>query len=164
MTIALLAVLLVAVVALLVLVLPLRAQLQRQEKALEELAGLGFLPDRVQALTREVEARDISGLLKEMEALHHGIDRLEDGMAAPPPAAPAAVSRPQSVRAMVTRFLREEGYHGVVIDNTDEELESERVDVRLRATRKGAQWRGRLTVDGENIADMHLEAAFSAFP
>jgi len=164
MTIVLLFVLLAVTVATGVLLWQQRGQLQRQQQKIDELAVLSFLPDRVQALAREVEACDVSALMKEMEALHHGLDRLEDGLAAPPPAVQGDVPRPQAVRALVARYLRDEGYHAVVIENQDQELQSARLDVRMRATREGAQWRGQVTVDGDEVVDLRLEAAFSAFP
>lgn len=161
---ALVLLVLVVAVAGLVLTWSLRGRLEAQERKLEELAGLSFLPDRVQALAREVEAQDLDLVMKELEAVHQALDRLEGGIAVLEPAEPRELPRPQVVRALVTRFLREEGFHAVVIDNADEELEAPRLDVRVHATREGATWRGQVTVDDEQVVDRRLEASFTAFP
>jgi hypothetical protein len=89
------------------------------EERLKELSALAFLPDRVQALAKELESLAVDEVRGELEQLHQDLTRLEDVMSVPVLAPVEPPSRVQMMRALVTRFLREEGYISVVLRSDD---------------------------------------------
>jgi hypothetical protein len=141
-----------------------RARLTVVEEKLRELGSLAFLPDRVQALAQELEALAVDDVRAELEQLHKDLVRIEDVMSVPIAAPPVPPSREQSVRAAVTRYLREEGYLSVVILDEDSDLEADPAVVAISALRNGTQLRGSVEVVGELISSCKLDPSYSSFP
>lgn len=134
------------------------------EERMKELSSLAFLPDRVQALAKELEALAVDDVRAELEQLHQDLVRLEDVIAVPVAAPGEPPSRVQMVRALVTRFLREEGYISVVIDSEDGALEENPVSVLIHAVRKGVMVQGAVQVVDDHIAEVSLDPSYSSFP
>ena len=134
------------------------------EERMKELSALAFLPDRVQALAKELEALAVDDVHAELEQLHQDLVRLEDVMAVPMAASVEPPSRIQMVRALVTRFLREEGFLSVVIKSEDAELEENPVAVSVHAVRKGVLVQGTVDVVDDHIAEISLDPSYSTFP
>lgn len=139
-------------------------RLEEVNERLEEFSALAFLPDRVQALTRVVEAADLGGLHERMDRFGEGLSRVEDLAAALPEAGAVAGTRAQAVRARALRFLRDEGYLSVRILAEDAELEEDPAEVRVQALRRGAVVRGKVVVAGDEVAEVRLDPQYAAFP
>lgn len=134
------------------------------EERMQETAPLAFLPDRVQALARNLEAAELGGLHERMERLAEGVARVEDLVVAPTESGLAVGSRAQQVRARVIRHLREEGLSSVRVQSGDEELEQDPAQVQVRALRRGTLLQGSVTVAGDEVADVRLDPIYTAFP
>ncbi|MDA0666287.1 MAG: hypothetical protein O3A95_01760 [Planctomycetota bacterium] len=134
------------------------------EERLKELSALAFLPDRVQALAKELEALAVDDVHAELEQLHQDLVRLEDVIAVPVAAPVEPPSRIQMVRALVTRFLREEGFLSVVIESEDAALDENPVFVSIHAVRKGVLVQGTVEVVDDHIAAVSLDPSYSTFP
>lgn len=139
-------------------------RLEEVRERLDEFSALAFLPDRVQALTRVVEAADLGGLHERMDRFGEGLSRVEDLAAALPESGGATGSRAQAVRARALRFLREEGYLSVRILGEEAELEADPAEVRVQALRRGTVVRGRVVVVGDEVAEVRLDPHYAAFP
>lgn len=139
-------------------------RLEEVRERLDEFSALAFLPDRVQALTRVVEAADLGGLHERMDRFGEGLSRVEDLAAALPESGGAIGSRAQAVRARALRFLREEGYLSVRILGEEAELEADPAEVRVQALRRGTVVRGRVVVVGDEVAEVRLDPHYAAFP
>lgn len=138
--------------------------LESMQERLKELSSLAFLPDRVQALAKELEALAVDDVRAELEQLHQDLTRLEDVVSVPVAAPTEPPSRVQQVRALVTRFLREEGYLSVVIKSEDAELELEPAVVAVQAVRKGVMVQGTVEVVEDHVAEVRLDPSYSTFP
>lgn len=138
--------------------------LESMQERLKELSSLAFLPDRVQALAKELEALAVDDVRAELEQLHQDLTRLEDVVSVPVAAPTEPPSRLQQVRALVTRFLREEGYLSVVIKSEDAELELEPAVVAVQAVRKGVMVQGTVEVVEDHVAEVRLDPSYSTFP
>lgn len=134
------------------------------EERLKELSALAFLPDRVQALAKELEALAVDDVRAELEQLHQDLVRLEDVMAVPVAAPVEPPSRIQMVRALVTRFLREEGYLSVVIESEDAVLDENPSSVAIHAVRKGVLVQGTVEVVDDHVSEVSLDPSYSTFP
>jgi len=134
------------------------------EERLKELSSLAFLPDRVQALAKELEALAVDDVRAELEQLHQDLVRLEDVVSVPAVALVEPPSRVQMVRALVTRFLREEGYLAVVIDSDDSALQENPASVSVHAVRNGVMVQGTLEVVDDHVAEVSLDPSYSTFP
>ena len=141
-----------------------RARLMSMEEKLRELGTLAFLPDRVQALAKELEALAVDDVRAELEQLHKDLVRLEDVVSVPITAAAEPPSREQIVRAVVTRHLREEGYLSVAICEESSELETDPARVQISALRNGVQVHGSLEVVGDSIGTVELDPSYTSFP
>jgi hypothetical protein len=165
---ALQVVLLVVVCLLLAVVIGLlwmqRGRLVVIEQKLRELGTLAFLPDRVQALAKELEALAVDDVRAELEQLHKDLVRLEDLVAAPRVSAAAPASRSQIVRALVTRHLREEGYLSVAIDDAASALDADPAQAKISALRNGVQVHGHVQVVGDTIGAVVLDPSYTSFP
>jgi hypothetical protein len=139
-------------------------RLEEVSERLQEFSALAFLPDRVQALTRVVEAADLGGLHERMDRFGEGLSRVEDLAAALPEAGAVAGTRAQAVRARALRFLRDEGYLSVRILAEEAELEEDPAEVRVQALRRGAVVRGKVVVAGDEVAEVRLDPQYAAFP
>lgn len=137
---------------------------ERIGERIEEFSALSFLPDRVQALARTLEASDLSGLHERLDRFAEGLARVEDLAAAPPEVAAGPGTRPQAVRARVLRFLREEGYASLRILSESADLEQEPATVRVQALRRGVALQGEVVVEGDEIAEVRLTPHYAAFP
>ncbi len=141
-----------------------RARLTTIEEKLRELGTLAFLPDRVQALAKELEALAVDDVRAELEQLHKDLVRLEDVVAVPVAAAVEPPSREQVVRAIATRYLREEGYLSVAIDDDESQLDIDPAMVQVSALRNGVQVRGSVEVIGDTIGAVELDPSYTSFP
>ncbi|MCX8228866.1 MAG: hypothetical protein OTJ44_02835 [Planctomycetota bacterium] len=142
----------------------LRRKLLAQEEVLQEMAPLSLLPDRLQALAKIIEDLDPEQVRTEFERMHENLLRIEDLAAAPTAEGAKAPSRPQIVRALVLRWLRDEGYYSVRIRNEDSELDSQEVSVVVEAVRRGLLLRGSIQVQGDQVAEAALDPSYSMFP
>ncbi|MGB0952485.1 MAG: hypothetical protein ACPG31_04630 [Planctomycetota bacterium] len=138
--------------------------LESMQSRLKELSSLAFLPDRVQALAKELEALAVDDVRAELEQLHQDLTRLEDVVSVPVAAPSDPPSRVQQVRALVTRFLREEGYLSVVIQSEDADLDLDPAVVAVQAVRKGVLVQGTVEVVEDHIAEVRLDPSYSSFP
>lgn len=141
-----------------------RGRLTSIEEKLRELGTLAFLPDRVQALAKELEALAVDDVRAELEQLHKDLVRLEDVVSVPVAAAAAPPSREQIVRAVVTRYLREEGYLAVAIDDDESEIHNDPAQVTISALRNGVQMHGQVEVIGDMIGAVELDPSYTSFP
>ena len=141
-----------------------RTRLASVEDKLRELGTLAFLPDRVQALAKELEALAVDDVRAELDQLHKDLVRLEDIVSVPTSAPAAPPSRDQVVRAAVTRHLREEGFLSVVIADDESDLTADPAVVRISALRNGVQMRGSVEVQGEMIGAVELDPSYTSFP
>jgi hypothetical protein len=139
-------------------------KLEELEERLQESAPLAFLPDRVQAVARSLEAADLGGLHERVERLAAGLARVEDLVAAPAENGPAASTRSQLVRARVIRSLREDGLTSVRVEASEADLEQDPAQVRVRALRRGTLVHGSVTVSGDEVVDVRLDPIYTAFP
>ncbi|MDA1259688.1 MAG: hypothetical protein O3A20_03615 [Planctomycetota bacterium] len=139
-------------------------RLEEVSERLDEFRALAFLPDRVQALARVVEAADLGSLHERLDRFGEGLSRVEDLAAALPETGTVSGTRLQSVRARTLRFLRDEGYHSVRILSEDSELEADPAEVRVQALRRGTVVRGRVVVAGDEVAEIRLDPHYAAFP
>ena len=142
----------------------MRSRLIAMEDRLKELSSLAFLPDRVQALAKELEALAVDDVRAELAQLHQDLVRLEDVVSAPVTAPVEPPSRVQRVRALVTRFLREEGYLSVVIRSEDQALTENPAAVTIQAVRRGVVVQGVVQVVDDQIAEVRLDPSYSTFP
>lgn len=134
------------------------------EERMQESAPLAFLPDRVQALARSLDAADLGALHERMERLAEGVARVEDLVVAPAENGQTVSSRAQLVRARVIRHLREEGLSSVRVQSADADLEMDPAQVTIRALRRGTLLHGSVTVAGEEVVDVRLDPIYTAFP
>lgn len=134
------------------------------EERLKELSALAFLPDRVQALAKELEALAVDEVRGELEQLHQDLTRLEDVISVPVLAPTEPPSRVQMVRALVTRFLREEGYLSVVLRSEEEAFAEDPAVVEIQAVRKGVMVQGTVQVVDDYVAEVQLDPSYSTFP
>jgi hypothetical protein len=141
-----------------------RGRLASLEEKLRELGTLAFLPDRVQALAKELEALAVDDVRAELEQLHKDLVRLEDVVSVPVAAAAEPPSREQIVRAVVTRYLREEGYLAVAIVDEESEFHADPAQVKISALRNGVQMHGQVEVVGEMIGAVELDPSYTSFP
>jgi len=141
-----------------------RARLVVIEEKLRELGTLAFLPDRVQALAKELEALAVDDVRAELEQLHKDLVRLEDLVSVPLATPAAPPSRDQIVRTVVTRYLREEGYLSVAIDDDASELGADPARVKIAALRNGVQVHGYVEVVGDAIGAVVLDPSYTSFP
>lgn len=139
-------------------------RVEEMEERLSEFSALSFLPDRVQALARTLEASDLGGLHERMDRFGEGLARVEDLAAALPEASAAPGTRSVAVRARTLRFLREEGYGSIRILSEDADLEADPAEVKVQAMRKGFVVRGRVVVEGDEVAELRLDPHYAAFP
>lgn len=138
--------------------------LESMQGRLKELSALAFLPDRVQALAKELEALAVDDVRAELEQLHQDLTRLEDVVSVPVAAPVEPPSRVQQVRALVTRYLREEGYLSVVIRSEDADLDMDPCVVSVQAVRKGVMVQGTVEVVEDHVAEIRLDPSYSTFP
>ncbi|MFK5956358.1 MAG: hypothetical protein QM477_07950 [Planctomycetota bacterium] len=164
MEIILLVLVLLLLGACLVLIWRVHGRMAGAEERLKELGSLAFLPDRVQALAKELEALAVDDVRAELEQLHQDLVRLEDVISVPVVAPAEPPSRIQMVRALVTRFLREEGYLSVVIVSEDSDLQENPVSVSIHAMRKGVLVQGTVEVVDNHVAEINLDPSYSTFP
>lgn len=134
------------------------------EERLKELSALAFLPDRVQALAKELEALAVDEVRGELEQLHQDLTRLEDVVSVPVLAPAEPPSRMQRVRALVTRFLREEGYLSVVLRSEDDAFDRDPAVIEIQAVRRGVMVQGTVQVVDDHIAEVQLDPSYSTFP
>lgn len=161
----LLALLCLSLVALAVIAWYLRKQLRRFESRFEDFDALRFMPDRIQAMAKEVEAMQIDDVRKELDHIQTTLRRIEDLSATPVASVVnSQLPRPQQLRSLVTRDLLSRDYADIVIHSTDEELSAEQVQISVTAKRNGASVNGVVTVDNEIIADIKLKAHYTTFP
>lgn len=141
-----------------------RGRLASMEEKLRELGTLAFLPDRVQALAKELEALAVDDVRAELEQLHKDLVRLEDVVSVPVTSVAEPPSREQIVRAAVTRYLREEGYLAVAIDDEASEIHTDPAQVKISALRNGVQMHGQVEVIGDIIGAVELDPSYTSFP
>ena len=132
----------------------LARRVEEMGERLQEFSALSFLPDRVQALARALEAADLGSLHTRLDRFAEGLARVEDLAAAPPETGTSPGSRPQAVRARVLRLLREEGYQSIRILSEEEKLAEDPATVRIQATRRGTLVQGRVLVAGDEVVEI----------
>ncbi|RMH01226.1 MAG: hypothetical protein D6702_11960 [Planctomycetota bacterium] len=144
----------------------LRGRLRRLEERLDALEILNLVPDRLQALARVIERLDPERLRTEIEGIRAALARVEDLVAVPavveqeaPEPDPATV-----VRAVVRRYLREEGYEAVNVLSPDEELTGERCEVRVECRRRGLRILGSVTLEEGRVVATDLSPSYTMFP
>lgn len=160
---------LLAILTLLVVgVLALLWRMQKRVEVLQEkiggLASLDFVPDRLQALARQVETLDLDPVCASLERVVERVQRVED-LASTATAIPSAPpERKQIVRALIVRNLRDEGYEAIRILSPEADLDAEKVVVQVQAVRRGVSCNGTVEVDHEALGGIQLEPSYSAFP
>jgi hypothetical protein len=65
---------------------------------------------------------------------------------------------------VVTRYLREEGYLSVAIDDGESQLCADPAQVIISALRNGVQMRGQVEVIGDMIGTVELDPSYTSFP
>ena len=161
----LLALLCLSLAALAVIAWYLRKQLRRFEARFDDFKALRFMPDRIQALAKEIESMQISDVRDELDSIQATLRRIEDLSVVPVEGAPeSTLPRHQQLRALVTRDLLSRDYVDIVIDSADEELSAEQAQVSLTAKRNGAIVTGVVSVDNDIITDINLKAHYITFP
>lgn len=143
----------------------LRKQLLRFESRFEDFKALRFMPDRIQALAKEIEAMQISEVRRELDEIHATLRCIED-LSATSAAVPMNSSplSPQMLRALVARDLLTRDYADIVITSSDEELLAGQTRIAVTAKRNGASVNGFVNVDNEVITDINLKAHYTTFP
>ncbi|MFT7517160.1 MAG: hypothetical protein ACI84O_000950 [Myxococcota bacterium] len=165
MDIILLVLLCLSLVALATIAWYMRTQLLRFEARFDDFKALRFMPDRIQALAKEIEAMPVSEVRGELDDIHATLRRIEDLSAAPVPALNDSTPlSPQMLRALVTRDLLSRDYVDIVISSSDDELLSEQTRIAVTAKRNGASVNGFVNVDNEIITDINLKAHYTTFP
>lgn len=142
----------------------LHLRLSEVAERIQEAAPLAFLPDRVQAVARNLEHGDLPGLHERVERIAEGLARVEDLVIAPAEGGQAVGSRVQQVRARVLRHMRDEGYGSIRILTPEADLDVDPAEVRVQALRRGALLSGRLIVSGDEVTEQHLDPIHTAFP
>ena len=161
----LLALLCLSLVALATIAWYMRKQLRRFEARFSDFKSLRFMPDRIQALGKEIESMQVAELHDEIESMQAALRRIEDLTASPQATASESVQeRPQMVRALVTRELLSRNYADVVIDSSDEDLSAAQVQVAVTAKRRGASVNGVVVVNNGIVGDINLKAHYTTFP
>ena len=161
----LLALLCLSLAALAVIAWYLRKQLRRFEARFNDFKALRFMPDRIQALAKEIESMQISDVRDELDSIQATLRRIEDLSVVPVEGArESTLPRHQQLRALVTRDLLSRDYVDIVIDSADEELSAEQVQVSLTAKRNGAIVTGVVSVDHDIITDINLKTHYITFP
>jgi hypothetical protein len=162
----LLALLCLSLAALAVIAWYLRKQLRRFEARFDDFKTLRFMPDRIQALAKEMESMQISDVRDELDSIQATLRRIEDLNVVPGSGLTlkSKIPRHQQLRALVIRDLLSRDYVDIVIDSTDEELSAEQVQVSLTAKRNGAIATGVVSVDNDIITDINLKTHFLTFP
>ena len=162
----LLALLCLSLAALAVVAWYLRKQLRRFEARFDDFKALRFMPDRIQALAKEMESMQISDVRDELDSIQTTLRRIEDLSVVPADSITreSTLPRHQQLRALVARDLLSRGYVDIVIDSTDDELSVEQVHVSLTAKRNGAIVTGVVSVDNDIITDINLKTHYITFP
>jgi len=161
----LLALLCLSLAALAVIAWYLRKQLRRFEARFNDFKALRFMPDRIQALAKEIESMQISDVRDELDSIQATLRRIEDlGVVPVEGARESTLPRHQQLRALVIRDLLSRDYVDIVIDSADEELSAEQVQVSLTAKRNGAIVTGVVSVDNDIITDINLKTHYITFP
>jgi hypothetical protein len=161
----LLALLCLSLAALAVIAWYLRKQLRRFEARFNDFKALRFMPDRIQALAKEIESMQISDVRDELDSIQATLRRIEDLSVVPVEGArESTLPRHQQLRALVIRDLLSRDYVDIVIDSADEELSAEQVQVSLTAKRNGAIVTGVVSVDNDIITDINLKTHYITFP
>ena len=161
----LLALLCLSLAALAVIAWYLRKQLRRFESRFNDFKALRFMPDRIQALAKEIESMQISDVRDELDSIQATLRRIEDLSVVPVEGArESTLPRHQQLRALVIRDLLSRDYVDIVIDSADEELSAEQVQVSLTAKRNGAIVTGVVSVDNDIITDINLKTHYITFP
>ena len=161
----LLALLCLSLAALAVIAWYLRKQLRRFEARFNDFKALRFMPDRIQALAKEIESMQISDVRDELDSIQATLRRIEDLSVVPVDGArESTLPRHQQLRALVIRDLLSRDYVDIVIDSADEELSAEQVQVSLTAKRNGAIVTGVVSVDNDIITDINLKTHYITFP
>lgn len=144
----------------------LRSRLVEVEEALSELDHLALIPERIQSLAKQVEELEPEEIRMELDRLSAGLDRVEALIAVPAVtrAETAAPTRPEVVRAAVTRHLKDEGYRSVSVLDVDEDLGGDPVTVRVEAVRQGLLAKGTVRVTGQRVTESQLDPSYSMFP
>ncbi|MBT4465228.1 MAG: hypothetical protein HOD03_00905, partial [Planctomycetes bacterium] len=126
----LLALLCLSLAALAVIAWYLRKQLRRFESRFNDFKALRFMPDRIQALAKEIESMQISDVRDELDSIQATLRHIEDLSVVPVDGArESTLPRHQQLRALVIRDLLSRDYVDIVIDSADEELSAEQVQV-----------------------------------
>ncbi len=139
---------------------------RRFEERLDEFSALTLVPDRLQALSRSLEDLDPPQLRAELDALRRALEWIEDLAAVPPGATSkvAGVERSRQVRALVGRYLRDDGCRSVNILDPEEELEGDELEVRVECLRDGLRVLGTVKVSGNNVESTDLDSSYTMFP
>ena len=160
---------LLAVLTLLILgVIALLWRMQKRVEVLEEkiggLATLDFVPDRLQALARQIETLDLDPICATLEKIVERVQRIEELASTAAPLQSAPPQRKQIVRALIVRSLRDEGFEAIRILSPEADLDAEKVVVQVQAVRRGVSCNGTVEVDYEALGGIQLEPSYSAFP
>lgn len=141
-------------------------RLNSMESGLKELSPLALIPDRLHALAKVIEELDPEAVKAEFDRIHDALSRLEDLAVTGPEAGVAGegTSRQVRVRALVIRWLRDEGYYSARILNEDDELNGHEIEVVVEAVKEGLFHRGHVLVHGNEIQEAHLDPSYSMFP
>ncbi|MBT3341109.1 MAG: hypothetical protein HOM34_02515 [Planctomycetes bacterium] len=139
-------------------------RLKRVQERLEAMQVLSLLPDRVQALSRVVEDLDPGLIREEFERIHTALARLEALAASPAGAAPPEISRADVVRALVHRWLRDEGYRSARLLDGETDFSKDPVAIQVRGILNGTQIEGSVLVRGDEVVEATLEPDYRAFP
>ncbi len=137
------------------------------EERIEQFSALALVPDRLQALARSIEDLDPPQLRAELDMLRSTLERVEDLAAVPPGSASLLEdpeSRPQRLRALITRELRAEGYRGIKVIEDDEILLANKVELRVECQRDGLRILGTVRLEGEKLIATDLNPSYTMFP
>ena len=136
------------------------------EERFEQFSALALVPDRLQALARVLEELDPPQLRAEIDNLRATLERIEDLAAVPPGSGgdEDQLERPQRVRALVARALRDEGYRGIRILDEDKLLLPDKAALRVECHRDGLRILGTIKVEGEKLVATDLVPSYTMFP
>ncbi|MDP6963730.1 MAG: hypothetical protein QGF46_06140 [Planctomycetota bacterium] len=167
MDILLLALLCLSLAALATIAWYMRKKLRRFEARFNDFKSLRFMPDRLQSLSKKFDSLQLEEIDAELDSIRATLRRIEDLASAPSSQLSgdeSGVSRPQAVRALVSRELLAREYVDVVISSDDDSLSGDRVEVALTAKRRGASVAGTVIVDNQTLCDINLKANYTTFP
>ena len=68
------------------------------------------------------------------------------------------------MRALVGRYLRDDGCRSVNILDPEEELEGDELEVRVECLRDGLRVLGTVKVSGNNVESTDLDSSYTMFP